>query len=137
MPMLVLLVLAAAPEKDNVATVKADLARLQGNWEMFLKTEDAQVRVEKQIKDQRETVRTFQDGKLVHEHSVDFVLEHTGNVRIFRWKNGQVTAGPRTGQGMVDGAFVYRLQEGEWTGVHGLLEGEARPLIVEIYRRPE
>jgi hypothetical protein len=44
-------------------------------------------------------------------------------------------AGPRKGQKLPDGGFVYRLRQDEWIGVFGLLDDNAAPLFSEVYRR--
>ena len=48
-------------------------------------------------------------------------IKTDGDVKVFRWKNGKVTAGPQQGQALADGAFIYRLEQKQWTAVFGML----------------
>ena len=92
--------------------------------------------VRKEVVGKRETLQTFQDGNLLHEHTVDIELEHTGRVRIFKWTNGEITVGFRKGQKMPDGACIYRIQ-GDRHCLENMLENDDGPVLLMIYRRPE
>jgi hypothetical protein len=121
---LVLMVAAAAPANEGSRAASDDLAQLQGVWELEFKQGEATIRVQKEVRGNRETLQTYKDGKLVHEHVVDFELSRAGGVKVFRWKNGENTFGPRKGAEMPDGGFIYRLTPEIWTNVYGFLPGE-------------
>jgi hypothetical protein len=133
--MLASILLATVLSAGGNEPLDPEVAALQGVWEMQFQKEGQQIRVVKEIKAYRETVRAYCDGQLTQEHTVDFELERAAGVRIFRWKNGLISAGPRKGQKLPDGGFVYRLRQDEWTGVFGLLDDSQGPVFPEVYRR--
>lgn len=112
-----------------------DIARLQGFWEMRVRQNGVELRIVKEVVDRKETVTVYRGTEVVHSHHVDFEITFTGDVRIFRWRNGMDTAGPNKGKPKADGRFIYRLEDDRWTGIFGALEGETRPVYVEQYRR--
>ena len=113
-----------------------DLADLQGTWVMEQMQNGVVQRVTKTIKDKTETVEVFVNGVLTQKHVVDFTLDVTGPVKIFRWENGQIVGGPNKGQKLPDGKFLFRLEDKTWIGVHGLFRDDKGPLTVEVYKRP-
>jgi hypothetical protein len=112
-----------------------DLKSLQGTWEMKGTLNGKETRVEKTVDDHQETVRTYEGETLLREHVVEFELQTDGDVSIFRWKNGKITAGPAQGQPLADGAFVYRIDGDKWTGVFGLLRSDTGQIHAEVYTR--
>lgn len=112
-----------------------DLDTLQGTWESKITADGKEYRVEKTIDGQQETVRTFDGAALLRTHVVEFELKTDGDVKIFRWKNGAVTAGPQQGQALADGAFIYRLEKDKWTGVFGVLRDETGPIYAQVFTR--
>ena len=52
---------------------------------------------------------------------------------MFRWKNGKVTAGPQQGQALADGAFIYRLEQKQWTAVFGMLRTDTGPIYSQVF----
>ena len=129
------LLIAATAICQEPAALDPEVAALQGVWEARKERDGQPYEVSKEIVGYRETVRVTRAGKLEHEHAVEFELEQTGGIRIFRWKNGQVTAGPRQGQKMPDGAYVYRLKADQWIGVFGVTDKEEGPVYTEVFRR--
>ena len=114
-----------------------DLADLQGKWELVLMQNGVEHRVIKTIEDQSETVEVFSNGQLTQKHVVDFTIEIAGSVKIFKWKNGRIIAGPYQGKNLPDGRFIFRLKDKKWIAVHGMLEGDRTDLMIERYVRPE
>jgi hypothetical protein len=112
-----------------------DLNALQGTWESRVSADGKEYRVEKRIDGQKETVRTFDGTTLIREHVVEFDLTPDGDVKIFRWKNGKVIAGPELGQPLADGAFIYRLEKDRWTGVFGMLRTDTGPVYAQVFTR--
>ncbi len=112
-----------------------DLQTLQGTWETKVTSNGNEYRVEKVIDGQKETVRTFDGTMLLHEHVVEFEIKTDGDVKVFRWKNGKVTAGPQQGQALADGAFIYRLEQKQWTAVFGMLRTDTGPIYSQVFTR--
>lgn len=122
-------------ESPNEKAIK----ELQGRWERDAKLPNgALLHIEKEVVGQSEIVRTF-DGerRLVEAHQVDFDVEITAGHRLFLWKNGSVIDGPNKGQPMRDGRYAYSVKNGRWFCVHGLEQGDPRPLAVEVWTRVE
>jgi|GEM_PF-7076968 len=127
------LLLAAAVPADDQGPMPEDLQSLQGVWQLG-KREGT--RIELENRGQMQTLRSYNGGQLAHEHRVEFELGREGIVKVFRWKNGEVTFGPRKGKPMADGGFVYRLKDGKWACVTGLLPGEeGQPLITQLFEK--
>jgi len=107
------------PEDDVLAQ---DLKLLQGKWEM-LHGNDADgkptIRSVKEIEGNQETLRRYdvKTGKLTHEHSVDFALAKSGEVRVFTFY--AVGGDPKQGQ-----SFVYKVDSEYFYDVPGLLKGD-------------
>ena len=119
-----------------VATAAADdLARFQGVWEMTGTSRGKPFRVVKTIVGATETVEVYFDSELTQKHHVDFELHSHGPARVFVWKNGRITAGPRAGQALPDGRCIYRMHGDTLTCVHGMLDGDRKPFLREVYRR--
>jgi hypothetical protein len=112
-----------------------DLQTLQGTWETNATSNGKEYRVEKTIHGQHETVRTFDGATLLHEHVVEFEVKTDGDVKIFQWRNGKVTAGPQQGQPLADGAFIYRLEQNQWTSVFGMLRTDTGPIYSQVFTR--
>lgn len=133
---LAIVLTAALPTTDAPPAANDDLAALQGVWERELKVQGQPVKIQKEIRGNRETLRTFVDGQLLHEHKVEFELSLADGIKIFRWKNGENTFGARKGKPMPDGAYIYRLKDQRWTTVYGFLPGqEDTPLNSEQFQR--
>ena len=130
-----LLLTTAVPVEDG-GPAQDDLRLLQGVWRTEIKVPGETIRVEVENRGQRQTLRSDRGEQLQHEHVVDFELSRTGEVRVFRWKNGENVYGPRKGKEMPDGAFIYRLVEDRWTSVSGLLPGEEKqPVITQQFQK--
>jgi len=120
---------------QSADTPETDIARLQGFWEMRIRQNDVELRVVKEIADRTETVTVYRGTEIIHSHRVEFEIDFTGDVRVFRWHNGVDANGSDKGKPKEDGQFIYRLERDRWTGIFGALEGETRPIRVEQFRR--
>jgi len=99
-----------------------DLKLLQGQWEL-LHGNDAPggptLRSVKEIEGNRETLRRYdvKSGKLLREHTVEFTLARSGDVRVFTFYG--VGGNPKQGQ-----SFVYKVDGESFYDVPGLLQGD-------------
>jgi len=107
------------PEDDVLAQ---DLKLLQGKWEMLHVLDEAgepKLRSVKDIEGNRETLRRYdvKTGKLLREHTVEFALARSGEVRVFTFY--AVGGDPKQGQ-----SFVYKVDNEYFYDVPGLLQGD-------------
>ena len=107
------------PEGDVLAQ---DLKLLQGKWEMLHVLDEAgepKLRSVKEIEGNRETLRRYdiKTGKLLREHTVEFALAKSGEVRVFTFY--AVGGDPKQGQ-----SFVYKVDGEYFYDVPGLLQGD-------------
>ena len=110
-----------------------DLTELQGRWEMLQVQNEVERRVVKTIEDKTETVEVYDNGILTQKHVVDISIERSGSVKICQWKNGRIVGGPNEGKNLPDGRFIYRLEDKTWIAVHGMIQGDRGPIILEIF----
>ena len=114
-----------APAQDKPADdpLAKDLQLLQGKWEL-LHGNDGQggptLRSIKEISGNRETLRRYEvkTEKLVREHSVDFALTASGDVRVCTFY--AVGGDPKNGA-----SFLYKVDAENFYDVPGLLHGDA------------
>jgi hypothetical protein len=107
------------PKDDALAQ---DLQLLQGKWEMFHGNEGTgppTIHSIKEIKGNQETLRRYdvKSGKMTREHSVDFTLTNSGNVRVFTFY--PVGGDPKQGL-----SFVYKVDAENFYDIPGLLHGD-------------
>jgi hypothetical protein len=78
------------------------------------------IRSIKEIKGNQETLRRYdvKTGKLTREHSVDFALSRSGDVRVFTFY--PVGGDPKQGQ-----SFVYKVDAENFYDIPGLLQTDA------------
>jgi hypothetical protein len=108
----------AQPQGDPLAE---DLKLLQGHWEMLHGNEGKgppTVRSVKEIRGNRETLRRYNlaTGELLREHTVEFALSASGDVRVFTFYG--VGGDPKQGL-----SFVYKIDGDNFYDVPGLLQG--------------
>jgi hypothetical protein len=130
-----LLLIASLAVIQSEQALDPEVKALQGLWKATAEQNGHTIEIRKEISGYRETVRVTRAGMLEHEHAVEFELEETSGIRIFRWKNGLISAGPRQGQKLPDGAFVYRLKGDRWIGVFGVTDKENGPIYTEVFER--
>jgi hypothetical protein len=115
--------IAAAQDKDpGDDPVVQDLKLLQGKWELLHGNEGRgapTLHSVKEIEGNRETLRRYdaQSGKLLREHTAEFTLTRSGDVRVFTFF--QVGGNPKQGQ-----SFVYKVDAENFYDIPGLLQGE-------------
>ena len=112
---------------DNIAPkvdkdIAADLALLQGSWELFHGNEgkgEPNTRSVKTIEGNIETLRRYsiKTGKLHREHSVEFKLSKSGNVHVFTF----FPVGGSPEQGL---SYVYKVDKDNFYDIPGLLHGD-------------
>ena len=116
------------------------MQRVQGTWEFQVRDAQGQLlrRLVRSIAGRRETVTHFDpNGMVLHSHTADITVARTGDVRVFMFRNLQVTAGPRAGavQEQV-GRYAYRVEADDFYEIQGLLIGqEKQPLAVVRWKR--
>jgi hypothetical protein len=116
---------ASAGAQDKPAAddpVAEDLKLLQGKWEMLHvndKAGEPTLRSVKEIEGNRETLRRYdiKSGKLLREHTVEFSLSRSGDVRIFTFY--AVGGDPKQGQ-----SFIYKVDGDSFYDAPGLLQGD-------------
>src|SRR5215207_3110237 len=119
------LFLASSPAQEKKAqdeTLVKDLELLQGKWELFHGNEGGAAAVHsiKEIKGSREALRRYdaKTGKLVREHTVEFALSRSGEVRVSTFY--PVGGDPKRGL-----SFVYKVDADSFYDVPGLLQGDS------------
>lgn len=108
-----------APDDDPLVQ---DLKLLQGKWELLHGKDETgapTLRSVKEIERNRETLRRYdaKSGKLTREHTVEFNLSRSGDVRVFTFYS--VGGDPKQGQ-----SFVYKVDSESFYDVFGLLQGD-------------
>ena len=114
----------AKPEdsKSDEDVLAQDLKLLQGQWEMLHGNEgrgEPTIRSVKEIEGNRETLRRYdaRTGQLTHEHSVEFTLSRSGDVRVCTFYS--------VGGDAKDGlSFVYKVDAENFYDIPGLLDGD-------------
>ena len=109
-------------KKEIDKDLASDLALLQGSWELIHGNEGdgpPKIRSVKDVEGNMETLRRYdiKTGELKHEHSVEFKLTKSGNVRIFTFK--QVGAPAKFGL-----SYVYKVDKDNFYDIPGLLHGD-------------
>jgi hypothetical protein len=100
----------------------ADLASLQGSWELLHGNQGKQppnTRSVKTIAGNTETLRRYsiETGKLKHEHSVEFKLSKSGSVRVFTF----YAPGGSAENGL---SYIYRIDKDDFYDIPGMLHGD-------------
>jgi hypothetical protein len=113
----------AQEEKAPDKTLATDLELLQGKWELFHGNEGgaaAALHSVKEIKGSQETLRRYdaKTGKLIREHTVEFALARSGDVRVFTF----YAVGGDPKQGL---SFVYKVDADNFYDISGVLQGDA------------
>ena len=112
--------LAAAQDKaPNDDPLAQDFKLLQGKWELLHGNGGPTLRSVKEIEGNRETLRRYdaKSGTLIREHTVEFVLSRSGDVRVFTFYS--VGGDAKQGQ-----SFVYKVDGQSFYDIPGLLQGD-------------
>ena len=99
--------------------LETDLKLLQGSWELHHGGRKPTTRSVKTIVGNKETLQRFNiaTGKKTHEHSVEFKLSKSGDVRVMTFY--RVGGNPDLGM-----SYVYKVTEQDFWDIPGLLHGD-------------
>jgi len=114
-------VMSDADETKKVdKELEADLKLLQGTWELHHGGRKPTTRSVKTIVGNKETLQRFNvaTGKKTHEHSVEFKLAKSGDVRVMTFY--RVGGNPDLGM-----SYVYKVSEQDFWDIPGLLHGNS------------
>jgi hypothetical protein len=127
---------ARPADSGRPRTPEQDLRALQGKWEQQA-SPGQKTRVVKEVSGNRETLTTYEEGRVVYAHAVEFRLEREGGVRVFTFFNREVTAGPSKGQKFPEpSSYIYRVRGDIWDECWGFLPGhEDRDVLVKKWKR--
>lgn len=110
---------------------------VQGQWVRSVNTAQGPVRVIKEHLGQKSTVTAYDgQGNVLYAHQSEFLIEPSGQLRIFKHFNRTIIAGPGAGQKTNDsGAYVYRVTNNQFIEVHGLLEDQTDKPGMMVWER--
>lgn len=116
-------------QEKKPADLKADLAALQGKWELATTTRPGvqkRLRLEKEVKGDQETLSVYDlEGKLLQAGRSTIKLSEVGPVRVLTFSGGEIIDGLDKGRKQEKPrSYVYRLDGDEWTEVVGVLTTE-------------
>ena len=122
MPAGALVLAADAATTDTDKELAADLELLQGSWELLHGNEGKgapNTRSVKTIEGNTETLRRYniKTGQLTREHSVEFKLAKSGDVRVLTFYSVGTT--PENGL-----SYVYKVDKDNFFDIPGLLHGD-------------
>jgi hypothetical protein len=121
---------AAVRAEDNAADV-------QGKWERNDANGGRPVRLVKEHKGNRTTLTVFdENGAVLVAHKSEFEVRVMGEVKLFVYSNMEITAGPNKGQKAAGPfAYIYRVGDGSFYEVTGLLKNETAPPEIRVWTR--
>jgi hypothetical protein len=125
-------------EAIHQGILKADLAKLQGTWELTRRVGNRTIRSVKTIEGNKTRLTRFDpDGAIFWAHTSEFRLSISGQVRIFTFFNLEVTAGRNRGAKVEEPfSFIYKVDDETSAAARGFLinqeDGEPR---VEVWKR--
>ncbi len=125
----------SVPKPDPLAE---EYKKFEGPWQRTETTPNGQsYRIVKQAKGKKETLTVYDPaGNVVHQHQVDFRLEHSGKVRIYTYFNYEITAGPDKGlKAPQPVSYIYRFEGDQLIQVDGLLIGDRHPPMMYFWKR--
>ncbi len=146
MGLIVLFVPGVASAQDQptpaLAGKKAEAASqadpdIEGKWERSLRTKEGVYRIVKEHKQHRTRVQVFDEaGALIQEKTSRYDTKTTGDVRIFTFFDSKYVNSETPGQ--VDPretSYIYRVDNGQFHEVHGILRNDKRPVTVIVWKR--
>ena len=119
----------------QAACLGSDLESLQGTWESRFEEQGRRLRVVKIIKQNRETLETYDGDTLVHRHVVTLDERHAEGITVMHYGEPEVLHGPRKGQRGKAGSFVSKRFGDTWYNVQGLETGGDTPFTVMRFIR--
>ena len=138
-PLVLLLLANRAPAADTSAD--EDLKLVQGRWEREEPSDSkaSYRRATKDIAGNKETI-TYYDGggNVVRRHNVEFSLSRMGDVKIFTYRQMEITDGPEKGtKNPGPASYVYWANDKFFREVWGFLPGQdAPPVVLYVWKRP-
>ena len=137
-PLALLLAVNRAPAADTSAD--DDLKIVQGRWERE-ESSDSKAsyrRATKDIRGNKETI-TYYDagGGVVRRHNVEFSLSRMGDVKVFTYRQMEITDGPEKGtKNPGPASYVYWANDKFFREVWGFLPGQdAPPVVLYVWKR--
>tara|TARA_R110002111_G_scaffold117466_2_gene179471 strand:- start:41705 stop:42160 length:456 start_codon:yes stop_codon:yes gene_type:complete len=126
----VVILILGTPVFSAEPAPEEDYQILEGRW--VRNDQDAKgspLRVEQEISQKISKLRVFdKNGKLVHAHQAPFRLQRMSDANLFTYFDLEVLDGPNKGrQQKAPQSFVYRIKEGQFIQVEGILNGEKTP----------
>lgn len=125
----VLFILAACVGSTTLAQgTPDDLLKVQGRWErdLFGLAGQRTGRAVKDISGNHETITLYDlEDHITHRHKVEFKLEMAGAVKLFTFKNLEVTDGVDKGRktpGPI--SYIYRVDAKQFVEAWGFLPGQ-------------
>jgi hypothetical protein len=119
-------------------TAKDALALVQGRWERTDKDQDGKtVRITKDIDGNKETITYIgEDGTIAAAHQVDFKLEESSGINIFKYFNMTSTAGPDKGKTFPgEFSYIYKVDKQRFVEAVGLMGDDTREPRIVIWTR--
>lgn len=122
---------------DDDEAAMARLQAVQGKWTRRQMTPQGPVTLVKEHRGNK-TILTARndDGAVLYSHESDFRVEVSGKLSILTFFNRTITAGPNTGQVVIQPvSFVYRADANRFVEAYGLLEGENQTPLMIVWDR--
>ncbi|MFH1302905.1 MAG: hypothetical protein ABIK07_17725 [Planctomycetota bacterium] len=113
-----------------------DYQLLEGKW--VRNDQDAKgapLRVEHEISQKISKLSVYdKSGKLVHVHQAKFRLQRMSDANLFTYYDLEVLNGPNKGrQQKTPQSFVYRVKDGQFIQVEGILNNDKMPLKLLVW----
>ena len=125
------------PALASEATLKDDLARLQGKWKATVTTADGSSTWTLGVTGSKSTLRiATQSGDVVFKAELDFKLEQHGSFRAYTYSNLKNLTGDREREPVLtDGktkSSLYKVTSTEFTTIGGFREDDDdKPLLIK------
>ena len=134
--LLALVQCVASPTLAAEATLKEDLARLQGKWEATVTTADGGSTWTLGVTGNKSTLLiATESGDVVFNAKLDFKLEQHGSFRAYTYSNLKNLTGDSDGEpALTDGktkSSLYKFTGSEFTSIGGFREDDNdKPLLI-------
>ena len=131
-----------AAQDEETATSNSDMANevlehAQGTWELTMENRGQEILSIKEIDGNKETISRYLGDELIVQWTVDFEISNANGMNIFTYRNMTFTHGPNEGNTNPGPfSYVFKIHDGEWHEVHGLMQGDSRRPDITVYKRP-
>ena len=135
--LLALVQCVASPTLAAEATLKEDLARLQGKWEATVTTADGGSTWTLGVTGNKSTLLIeTKSGDVVFKAELDFKLEQHGSFRAYTYSNLKNLTGDRERETQLTGgktkSSLYKITSSEFTTIGGFREDDDdKPLLIK------